>query len=97
VENAVLDLRRAHEVLELSEWQGLPRWLSGSKADSWERGYRWVMQMALTWGAERVTLVALWDGKMEGGAPGGTAYMVQLARDAGTVRIVTLDAKKLLS
>jgi len=92
-----LDLRRAHEVLELSDMAGLPRWLSGSKVDSWERGNRWVMQMALTWGAERVTLVVLWDGKMEGDALGGTAHMVQLARDAGTVRIVTLDAKKLLS
>jgi hypothetical protein len=91
-----LDLQLDHELLELSDMAGLPRWLSGSKVDSWERGNRWVMQMALTWGAKRVTLVALWDGKMEGDAPGGTAHMVQLARDAGTVRIVTLDAKRLL-
>ena len=79
-----LDLQQDHEVLELSDRAGLPRWLSGSNVDSWERGNRWVMQMALTWGAKRITLVALWDGKMEGDAPGGTAQMVQLARDAGT-------------
>jgi hypothetical protein len=92
-----LDLQQDREVLELSDNAGLPRWLSGSEMDSWERGNRWVMQMAMTWGAERITLVALWDGKTVGDAPGGTAQMVQLARDAGTVRIVTVDAKKLLS
>jgi hypothetical protein len=55
------------------------------------------MQMALTWGAERISLVALWDGKKAGDAPGGTAQMVQLARDAGTVRVVIADAKRLLT
>lgn len=94
-----LDIWQAHDekALELSDKAGLPRWLSGSKMDSWERGNRWVMQMALTWGAERITLVALWDGKTVGDAPGGTAHMVQLARDAGTFRIVTVDAKRLLT
>ena len=91
-----LDLHLDHEVVELSDMAGLPRWLSGSSVDPWERGNRWVMQMALTWGAKRITLVALWDGKMEGDAPGGTAHMVQLARDAGTVRVVTVDTKRLL-
>jgi len=92
-----LDLQQDHDVLELSDREGLPRWLSGSNVDSWERGNRWVMQMALTWGAKRITLVALWDGKMEGDAPGGTAQMVQLARDAGTVRVKIVDAKRLLT
>jgi hypothetical protein len=55
------------------------------------------MQMALTSGAKRITLVALWDGKMKGNAPGGTAQMVQLARDAGTVRVKIVDAKLLLT
>ncbi len=91
-----LDLQRAHKTIELSDKAGLPRWLSGSNADSWERGNRWVMQMALTWDAERITLLALWDGKKEGDAPGGTAHMVQLARDVGTIRIVTVDTKQLL-
>jgi hypothetical protein len=91
-----LNLQRDHEVLELSDKAGLPRWLSGSKMDSWERGNRWSMQMALTWGAKRITLVALWDGKKVGDAPGGTAHMVQLARDAGTIQIVPVDANRLL-
>jgi hypothetical protein len=90
------DHRKNHALLELSDRKGLPRWLSGSNVNSWERGNRWVMQMALTWGAKRITLVALWDGKMKGDAPGGTAQMVQLARDAGTVRLEIVDAKRLL-
>jgi len=92
-----LDLQQDHDMIELSDREGLPRWLSGSNVDSWERGNRWVMQMALTWGARRITLVALWDGKMKGDAPGGTAQMVQLARDAGTVRLEIVDAKRLLA
>jgi hypothetical protein len=92
-----LDLQQNHDVLALSDREGLPRWLSGSKMDSWMRGNRWVMQMALTWGAERITIVVLWDGKTVGDAPGGTAQMVQLARDAGTIRIVHVDAKQLLT
>ena len=43
-----------------------------------------------------VTLVALWDGKDEGDAPGGTAHMVRLARDVGTVNITIIDAGSLL-
>ena len=53
--------------------------------------------MAQTWGAERVSLIALWDGKGSGDAPGGTAHMVELARAAGTVYIETIDANLLLA
>lgn len=92
-----LDLTKEHDVLELSDREGLPRWLHGSQTDSWERGNRWVMQMALTSNAKRITLIALWDGKEHGDAPGGTAHMVQLGRDAGMVRIETVDAQQLLA
>lgn len=91
-----LALRQDREVLELSDREGLPRWLHGSRANPWERGNRWVLQMALTGGAERITLIALWDGKEQGDAPGGTAHLVQLARDAGTVNFVPVDARRLL-
>ena len=91
-----LDLQSAHKVLVLSDREGLPRWLHGSGMDPWLRGNRWVMEMALTWGAERVTLVALWDGKKVGDAPGGTAHMVRLAEDAGTVHIKRIDATQLV-
>jgi hypothetical protein len=51
--------------------------------------------MAQASGATKVTLVALWDGKTTGDAPGGTAHMVGLARDAGTIAEVRIDAKQL--
>ena len=84
-------------VLELSDRKGLPRWLQGSDADPWERGNRWVLQMALTSEAERVTLIALWDGQDEGDAPGGTAHMVRLARSAGSIHVKVIDAQRLVS
>ena len=47
-----------------------------------------MLEMARTRGAKKITLIALWDGKTLGDAPGGTAQMVQIARKAGTVDIV---------
>ncbi len=88
--------RGQQTVLELSNREGLPRWLHGSGTNPWERGNRWVLQMALTAEAVRITLIALWDGKDEGDAPGGTAHMVRLARDAGTVDVKVIEAQRLL-
>ncbi len=89
-------LREKKEVLELSNRDGLPRWLDGAKTDSWERGNRWVLQMALTSEAKTITLLTLWDGKNKGDAPGGTAHMVQLARNTGKIHIEIIDAGLLL-
>lgn len=89
-------LKPDRPTLVLSDRAGLPRWLDGAGADPWERGNRWVMQMALTSGAEKITLLALWDGKTEGDAPGGTADMLKLARNAGNVHVNVIDAKQLL-
>jgi hypothetical protein len=91
-----LDLQKNHEVLVLSDREGLPRWLESSGVDSWERGNRWVMKMALTSGADRITLIALWDGKEAGDAPGGTAHMVLLAEQAGKVHIQRIDSMQLV-
>ena len=83
--------------LQLSNQEGLPRWLEGSGINPWERGNSWVLEMAQTRDAKKITLIALWDGKSIGDAPGGTAQMVQIAREAGTVDIVRIDAGQLLS
>jgi len=56
-----------------------------------------VLEMARTRGAKKITLIALWDGKTVGDAPGGSAQMVRIARKAGTVDIVRIDAGQLLS
>src|SRR5918995_6452885 len=80
----------------LSDRVGLPGWPHGADTDPWERGNRWIMEMALTSDAREITLLALWDGKDEGDAPGGTAHMVGLARNAGRVHIKRIDSKRLL-
>ena len=83
---------RDAEAYQLSDRAGLPNWLAGRRLDPWERGNRWVMKMAQSWGADEIVLVALWDGHDQGDAPGGTAQMVALARAAGECRIEVIDA-----
>jgi hypothetical protein len=84
-------------VLELSDRDGLPRWLQTSGMDPWERGNRWVLEMARASGAQKVTLIALWDGKLTGDAQGGTAHMVRLARETqGSIDIKIIKAGQLL-
>ena len=89
-------IAETHKVLELSDRKGLPRWLHGSQKNEWERGNRWAKQMAMTWGAERISLIALWDGKPQGDDLGGTAHLVDLFRGAGTVDVRVIDSKELL-
>lgn len=92
-----LELVSSRPVLQLSDQEDLPRWLRNSNLDAWERGNRWVLEMAQAGGAAKVTLIVLWDGKTTGDAPGGTAHMVGLARDAGTVVEVRIDTKQLMA
>lgn len=92
-----LDLiEKKNQVLELSDREGLPKWLASSGINAWERGNHWVLQMALAAEAPEITLLALWDGKDKGDAPGGTGQMVNLARKAGKIRIRIIDTQKLL-
>jgi hypothetical protein len=79
--------------LQLSEVPGLPKWLQGTGTDEWERGNRWVLQLALSAGAPKVSLIAVWDGNAIGDAKGGTAHMVQIARAAGTVVVHVIQLK----
>jgi hypothetical protein len=81
------------ERLQLSDSPGLPKWLQGTDTDEWERANRWVLQLALSSGAPKVSLIAVWDGKALGDARGGTAHMVQIARAAGTVDIKVIEPK----
>ncbi|MFC7736517.1 tetratricopeptide repeat-containing protein [Roseomonas sp. GCM10028921] len=81
--------------LQLSDRAGLPLWLQGTASDVWERGNRWVLEMARSAGARRLTMLVLWDGKAERNSPGGTGHMVDLARDAGNIELVVIDPASL--
>ncbi|MEM9387488.1 MAG: hypothetical protein AAGA68_20705 [Pseudomonadota bacterium] len=83
----------ARSVRALSDRPGLPRWLAESDTDPWDRGNRWVMSMALASRSARTGMLVLWD-KQEAGA-GGTAQMVQLAREAGNVEVQIIDSATL--
>jgi hypothetical protein len=92
---AVVQARQAG-LLQLSVEDDLPRWLQGRAGiDPWERGNRWVMQLAQTWGAQRVTLLALWDGQ-DDGRNGGTAQMVRMAKALGLFELEVIDSRQLL-
>jgi hypothetical protein len=92
-----LNLIDGRQPLCLSDQAGLPRWLQGSDLDLWERGNRWVLEMAQTAGARKITLLALWDGKATGDATGGTADMVRIAQNAGVFDVQVIDAGQLLT
>ncbi len=81
--------------LQLADRADPPRWVQARGIDAWSRGNRWVLRLAQTWGAERVTVLALWDG-VDTGRDGGTAQMVRLARDVGSFVVRTIDSRVLL-
>ncbi len=85
-------------LLRLHDLAELPRWLQGRAGlDPWERGNRWVMQLAQAWGAQRVTLLVLWDGRDDPSVTGGTAHMVRLARSIGRFELDVIDCRQLLT
>ena len=90
-----LDLQDKHNILVLNDKDSLPRWLAGSGSNFWERGNRWVMKMALAYDAKKITLIALWDGQNTGDDVGGTAHMVRLAEEAGSIYIHRIDSTHL--
>jgi hypothetical protein len=93
---AVVD---AHQngLLQLADDAELPCWLQGRAGiDPWERGNRWVMQLAQAWGAQRVTLLVLWD-REDDGSLGGTAHMVRMAKALGRFQLEIIDSRLLLA
>jgi hypothetical protein len=92
-----LALVASRQVLQLSDQVGLPRWFKCLDVNAWERGNRWVLEMARASGAAKITLIALWDGRTSGDGPGGTAHMVRLARDAGNIGVDLINTRDLLT
>ncbi len=78
----------------LAESRELPGWLQGkADYDIWQRNNLWMLHNALALGRDKVTLIALWDGK-KGDGPGGTEHMVEKAKARGA-KVVILDTNKL--
>jgi hypothetical protein len=92
--NRYLQLLQDGRVMMLSDRPGLPRWLQASGLDPWERGNEWVIKLAETSGADRITAVVLWDGRPAEG-PGGTAHMVDLVRRSGRIHLERIDSTPL--
>lgn len=66
----------------------------GANGDSvWERANLWMLQEALEGGGNNMTLIALWNGQ-GGDGRGGTAHMVNVARENGA-EIKIIDVNKL--
>ena len=59
----------------------------------YERNNQWMLQVATSFGAEKVDCIVLWDGK-GGDGPGGTAHLMQEVQKAGG-RTHRLDTTKL--
>ncbi|MEO5733054.1 MAG: tetratricopeptide repeat-containing protein [Rubrivivax sp.] len=87
---------RQKGLLQLSNDADLPRWLQGRAGiDAWERGNRWLMQWAQCCGADRVTLLVLWD-QQDSADTGGTAHLVRLARALPSFELDVIDSRQLL-
>jgi Protein of unknown function (DUF4231) len=84
-------LRNATKVLTLARTDVLPGWLQARpNYSTWQRNNRWILHHAwATTTADRVTVVALWNGEA-GDGPGGVADMVTSAQADGA-EVVTLD------
>ena len=80
----------------LTDSADLPIWLSAKKDySSWQRANLWLLQEAIAFEAENLTLLALWDGVKTQGL-GGTYHMRKIAQDNGAA-LVTIYTSDLLT
>ncbi|WP_028999649.1 hypothetical protein [Azohydromonas australica] len=83
-------------LLVLQHEAELPTWLRlHSRQHSWERGNRWMLNLAQCWGAQQVTLLALWDGNAQDPSTGGTAQLVRMARQSDAIATQVIDCGEL--
>jgi hypothetical protein len=88
-------LARTPSVRVLGESKELPGWLQEKTGyNAWQRTNLWMLHNALAEaGGDNVTLIALWNGEAGDGA-GGTADMVEKARERGA-KTVILNTKEI--
>jgi hypothetical protein len=59
--------------------------------DIWEVGNRWMLNLA-----QRLTLLALWEGHEQDASTGGTVSMVRLARQTASIATKVIDCGPLV-
>ncbi|GEM_PF-470569 len=80
----------------LSQNGKLPEWLlARSTMTPWSRGSRWILHQALASGADKVTLLALWDHNADDRSPNGTAELIRLAKATDGVYVDVMDCRPL--
>lgn len=95
---ALADAQPRDRTFVLSANGGLPQWLGArTTMTAWSRGNRWMLCQAQAWGADRVTLLALWDHNKNDKSLDGTAGMLKLAQEAGGIYIEIIDCRPLAS
>lgn len=89
---------RSHEasMRVLADDPDPPTWFGLRASDPWERGNRWVVKTAQSWGAKRVTMLALWDREECPGSTGGTAHLMRLAKQTGEFEFEVIESKRLV-
>ena len=92
----VIQQRHVGRINQLTPDLDVPRWLrSVEDFGIWQHNNLWLLHSALAHGAEKVVLIALWNGT-RGDGPGGTEHMVtEVKRQGG--RCEVLDARVLLT
>jgi hypothetical protein len=79
---------------QLGALADLPGWLQRKHSYTiWNRANLWLLEYALSKAPERLTVMALWNGK-EGDGPGGTRDLLHRAKELGATPSV-LDTKTL--
>lgn len=95
---ALTDTLPPGQTFVLADNGRLPEWiLARSTMTPWSRGNRWMLYQALAWGADKVTLLALWDHNKGDMSPNGTAEMIRLAEKTDRVYVEVIDCRPLAS
>lgn len=93
---ALADAQPAEQTFVLSDNGGLPEWMAArSTMTPWSRGNHWMLHQAKAWGADKVTLLALWDHNKDDPSPNGTAEMLRLAQNTDGVYVEVIDCRPL--
>jgi hypothetical protein len=89
-----LSLKAEHDkrllLLELSKGSKVPKWLHNTSTDKWERGNRWLLSMATTSKAEKVTLFTIKYDHVVDSDPESVTPTEAMARELGTIYIEPL-------